>query len=109
MNQETGTQVTLSSQTRQGINPEKESFWGSKSMILLVQDNLHDLIYVLIGAVAFLGFQHDLSTLLLGMAGIRKTGTAAGVARNILVDGQARKEFNQLPPPPPTNRPTSNF
>lgn len=108
---ETGTQVTLSSQTHQGINPEKESFWGSKSMILLVHGFIHDMILFFVGAAASVHWHSDISTLVLGMAGVAGVKTVAGVARNVVVDGPVRRQFNQAEvlPSPPTNRPTSSF
>lgn len=101
------------------INPEKESFWGSKSMILLAHGFIHDMILFAGGLIAQAHYHVDISTIVLGLAGVAGVKTVAGVARNVVVDGPVRRDFNsaqvmstQAPVPPnpdPPTHPTSQF
>lgn len=117
------TPAPLSSLTPLGINPEKESFFSSKTMIhLCIITGCIMVCFFICLAILVLTNKDPLALFgvlvgsLLGQAG-------QGTVRNLLVDGPVRKDFNgqassstvmstqaqQPPNPPSTPKPTSTF
>lgn len=113
------TPAPLSSLTLPGINPEKESFFSSKTMIhLCIITGCIMICFFICLAILVLTNKDPLALFgvlvgsLLGQAG-------QGTVRNLLVDGPVRQQYNQQavmsstpqqpPNPPSTPKPTSTF
>lgn len=113
------TPAPLSSLTPPGINPEKEPFFASKTMIHLciIAACIMGSFFICL-AILILTNKDPLA--LFGVLVGALTGNAVqGTVRNTLIDGSVRKDLSQVtvmsstpqqpPNPPSTPKPTSTF
>lgn len=82
------------------INPSEEPYFGSKSMILLLLSTGTLLALLLIYVAVKVIFHEDITQVILGAMGMESAKTGVGIARNTIVDGQARQAYNAPPSPP---------
>lgn len=84
------------------INPQDESFFASKSMILLALSTGTIIVLILIYIAVKVFFHEDIAQVVLGAMGMETAKAGVGVARNTIVDGAQRSAFNDANKPPPS-------
>ena len=84
------------------IDPSEESFFASKSMVLIALSTATMFLLLLIYIAVRVFFHEDILQVVLGAMGMETAKTTTGVARNVIEDGAARKDYAAAQDPPKT-------